>query len=204
MPEGRAQTTHKRTVDTGPVSTSATSFVETRARSRTVPVEIVVCLIVFAAFCVAVLTKTAQMLEPDDFAYRASIVALTHGHILLTNAQYTALNHQLAASGGQGILQWHHLATGMWVSEKNPGYPFFAVVFYLLGLLRVTPLFWGALACVSASSWAHAAGSAAGRESGRSCSTARRAPRWSLPGGPPCPRSPTPRSSQRGPAACCG
>ena len=112
------------------------------------PVEIVVCLIVFAAFCVAVLTRTAQMLEPDDFAYRASIVALAHGHILLTNAQYIALNQQLAASGGQGILQWHHLATGMWVSEKNPGYPFFAVVFSMLGLLRVTPLFWGALACV--------------------------------------------------------
>jgi hypothetical protein len=112
-----------------------------------VPIEIVVCLIVFAAFCVAVLTRTAQMLEPDDYAYRASIVALTHGHILLTNAQYIALNSQLAASGGQGILQWHHLASGMWVSEKNPGYPFFAVVFYLLGLLRVTPLFWGALAC---------------------------------------------------------
>jgi len=112
-----------------------------------VPIEIVVCLVVFAAFCVAVLTRTAQMLEPDDYAYRASIVALTHGHILLTNAQYTALNSRLAASGGQGILQWHHLASGMWVSEKNPGYPFFAVVFYLLGLLRVTPLFWGALAC---------------------------------------------------------
>ncbi len=32
--------------------------------------------------------------------------------------------------------------------RKNPGYPFFAVLFYLLGLLRVTPLFYGALACI--------------------------------------------------------
>ena len=129
------------------MSSSVTAFVGARARSRAVPAEIVVCVLVFAAFCVAVLTRTAQMLEPDDFAYRASIVALTHGHILLSNAQYLALRQQLSTGGGQGILQWHHLASGMWVSEKNPGYPFFAVLFYVLGLLRVTPLFWGAVAC---------------------------------------------------------
>jgi protein-S-isoprenylcysteine O-methyltransferase Ste14 len=66
----------------------------------------------------------------------------------LTNAQYEVLNRQLAASGGQGILQWHHMASGKWISERNPGYPFFAVLFYLLGLLRVTPLFYGAIACL--------------------------------------------------------
>jgi hypothetical protein len=109
--------------------------------------EIVVAVLVFAAFCAVVLSRTAQMLEPDDYAYRASIVALTHGHLLLTTAQYDALNAQLAATGGQGIQQWTHLASGLWISEKNPGYPFFAVVFYLLGVLRLTPLFYGALAC---------------------------------------------------------
>ncbi|MFZ1062239.1 MAG: hypothetical protein WAN30_02080 [Acidimicrobiales bacterium] len=112
----------------------------------------------FAVFVILVLTKATALLEPDDYAYRASIVALSHGHILLTNAQYEALNRQLAASGGQGILQWHHLASGKWISEKNPGYPFFAVLFYLLGILRVTPLFYGALACVGlyagAKAWA--------------------------------------------------
>jgi len=102
----------------------------------------------FVLFMVLVLTKATAMLEPDDYAYRASIVALSHGHILLSNAQYEALNRQLVASGGQGILQWHHLASGKWISEKNPGYPFFAVLFYVLGLLRVTPLFYGGLACV--------------------------------------------------------
>jgi hypothetical protein len=102
----------------------------------------------FIVFAILVLTKATALLEPDDYAYRASIVALSHGHILLTNTQYEALNRQLATSGGQGILQWHHLASGKWISEKNPGYPFFAVLFYMLGLLRVTPLFYGALACV--------------------------------------------------------
>jgi hypothetical protein len=102
----------------------------------------------FVVFAVLVLSKAAALLEPDDYAYRASIVALSHGHILLTNAQYLALNKELASTGGQGIVQWHHLASGKWISEKNPGYPFFAVIFYVLGLLRVTPLFYGALACV--------------------------------------------------------
>ena len=34
--------------------------------------------------------KSAQISDPDDYAYRASIVALTQGHLLLTNAQYLA------------------------------------------------------------------------------------------------------------------
>ncbi len=120
-----------------------------RARSRTprLRAEIIVAALVFAAFCAVALSRTAQMLEPDDYAYRASIVALTHGHLVLTTAQYNALNTQLAASGGQGISQWTRLASGLWISEKNPGYPFFAVAFYLLGILRITPLFYGALAC---------------------------------------------------------
>jgi hypothetical protein len=97
---------------------------------------------------VVVFLKTTVMLEPDDFAYRASIVALSHGQIVLTNLQYLALQHQLSAGAGQGILQWHHLASGKWISEKNPGYPFFAVPFYVLGVLRIAPLFYGALGCI--------------------------------------------------------
>jgi hypothetical protein len=36
-----------------------------------------VALVAFAALCVAVLARSAQLLEPDDYAYRASIIALT-------------------------------------------------------------------------------------------------------------------------------
>ena len=108
----------------------------------------------FALFCFVILLRATAMLEPDDFAYRASIVALSHGQILLTNAQYVALQHDL---GGQGVMQWHHMASGLWISEKNPGYPFVAILFYALGLLRVTPLFFGAVACtglfVGATKW---------------------------------------------------
>src|SRR5579862_1078602 len=106
--------------------------------------EPAVALAGFGVLCVLVLTKGAALLEPDDYAYRASIVALSHGQVLLTTAQYQALAHQLGS--GTGIAQWVHLLDGRWISEKNPGYPFLAVVFQLLGVLRLAPLFYGGLA----------------------------------------------------------
>lgn len=110
--------------------------------------QVLLALFGFALFSALVLTRATALLEPDDYAYRASIVALRHGHILLTNRQYLALKAQLSSGGDQGIMQWHHLASGRWISEKNPGYPFLAVLFYAFGLLRVAPLFCGGLACV--------------------------------------------------------
>ena len=101
----------------------------------------------FIGLCVAVLVRAPQLLEPDDYAYRASIVALSQGHLLLTNAQYLRLNAQLSVHGLPGIYQWVHLANGRWISQKNPGYPFFAVPFQWLHALRAAPLFYGALAC---------------------------------------------------------
>jgi len=109
--------------------------------------ELAIAATLFAAMCVAVLVRAPQLLEPDDYAYRASIVALSEGHVLLTNAQYLALYAQLSAHGGGGIFQWVHLAGGRWISQKNPGYPFLAVVFQWLHALRWAPLFYGALAC---------------------------------------------------------
>jgi hypothetical protein len=100
-------------------------------------------------FCIVVLTKPTKLLEPDDAAYLASIVALIHGHITLSTAQYNALSAQLSAHGGMGIAQWVHLPNGRWISEKNPGYPFFAAPFQWLGILRAAPLFAGALASTS-------------------------------------------------------
>jgi hypothetical protein len=110
--------------------------------------EVVVAVLAFAALCVAVLTRTVQLLEPDDLAYRASIIALTRGHLSLTNTQYHALLTELSNGGGQGIAQWVQTTSGRWISEKNPGYPFLALPFQALGLLRVAPLFYGALGCL--------------------------------------------------------
>jgi hypothetical protein len=105
--------------------------------------EVLVAAAAFVGLCVAVLTRSAQLLEPDDYAYRASIVALTQGHIALTGAEYTALARKLGS-----IMQWTQLPDGRWLSEKNPGYPFLAAPFQLLGILRVAPLFYGALGCL--------------------------------------------------------
>jgi hypothetical protein len=120
----------------------------TAPTSPLLPGEVWAAVGVFAAMCAAVLVKSPQLLEPDDFAYRASIVALSRGHVLLSNAQYLALRVQLSAHGGGGIYQWVHLASGQWISQKNPGYPFFAVVFQWLHALRVAPLFYGAFGCL--------------------------------------------------------
>ena len=105
-------------------------------------------VLAFAALCVAVLVRSAQLLEPDDYAYRASIIAVTQGHLLsLTNVQYQELLRSLSGSG-MGIAQWVHTTSGTWISEKNPGYPLLAAPFQALGMLRAAPLFYGALGCL--------------------------------------------------------
>jgi len=62
--------------------------------------EVLVALLGFALFVTVVLFTATAMPEPDDCAYRASIVALSHGEILLSNSQYLSLQHQLSAGGG--------------------------------------------------------------------------------------------------------
>ena len=104
----------------------------------------VVAVGVFALLCVAVLTKATKLLEPDDSAYLASIVRSLTATSPCRPLRYEALSAQLRAHGGTGIMQWIHLSSGRWMSEKNPGYPFFAAPFQMLGILRAAPLFAGA------------------------------------------------------------
>ncbi len=99
----------------------------------------------YLAAALAVLVRAPRLLEPDDLAYRASIVALSRGQVTLSNAQYHALARSLAG----GVAQWIHLADGRWMSEKNPGYPFLAVAFQWLGDSRLAPLCFGGVACVA-------------------------------------------------------
>ena len=112
----------------------------------------------FAVLCVLVLRASPYLPEPDDNAYRASIVAMTDGHFFtLTGAQAHALAVQLAPQVGHirlgpgpggGPIQWVQLPGGRWISEKDPGYPYLAVAFQALGLIRLAPLFYGTLACL--------------------------------------------------------
>ena len=119
-----------------------------------------VCLAVaaFAVLCVLVLRAAPYLPEPDDYAYRASIVAMTDGHFFtLAWPQAHALAEQLAPvlggsrlgpGPGGGPVQWVQLPGGRWISEKDPGYPYLAVAFQAVGLIRLAPLFYGALGCL--------------------------------------------------------
>jgi hypothetical protein len=122
----------------------------------------VTALAAFAVLCVVVLSVAPALVEVDDYAYRASIIAMTDGHFLtLSTAQTYALEAQLAGSGpgpritGPGgsppsIAQWQwvQLPSGQWISEKDPGYPFLAAPFQAAGIIRLAPLFYGALGCL--------------------------------------------------------
>ena len=112
----------------------------------------------FAVLCAFVLRAVPYLPEPDDYAYRASIVAMTDGHFLtLSGALAHALAERLAPvlggsrlgpGPGGGPVQWVQLPSGRWISEKDPGYPYLAVAFQALGLIRLAPLVYGALACL--------------------------------------------------------
>jgi len=112
-------------------------------------VEVALAVAAFAVLCAVVLPVAPQAAEPDDGAYRASIVAITEGHFLtLSTAQAKALASELGDNPDAPPNQWVELANGRWISEKDPGYPFLAAPFQELGLIRLAPLFYGALACL--------------------------------------------------------
>ena len=116
---------------------------------RVVGAEVALAVIAFAALCVAVMSVAAQSAEPDDGAYRASIVAMTEGHFLtLSTAQAETLARKLGDNPAAPPNQWVELSDGRYISEKDPGYPFLAAPFQALGIIRWAPLFYGALACL--------------------------------------------------------
>jgi hypothetical protein len=56
--------------------------------------------------------------------------------------------NQLGPGPGGGPIQWVQLPGGRWISEKDPGYPYLAAPFQALGIIRLAPLFYAALACL--------------------------------------------------------
>ena len=111
--------------------------------------EVALAVIVFAALCIAVVSVAPRSAEPDDSAYRASIVAMTQGHFLTVSAaQAEALAGKLGDNPAAPPNQWVELSDGRYISEKDPGYPFLAAPFEALGIIRWAPLFYGAVACL--------------------------------------------------------
>jgi len=169
--------------------------------------EILVALACFLALCGVALSHPTRLVEHDAYACRASIATLSHGHVTLSNGQYQELRNRLiAADGGNslGIGQWVRTPDGRWVSEKNPGYPFFAVPFELLGVLRLAPLFYGALGCAGLFLGGRRRLGRWGGARGRSGSSARPESPCCSPGATRCPRSPRPRSWPPGRGRSCG
>jgi hypothetical protein len=116
---------------------------------RLVWAEAALAVAAFAALCVVVLSVAPQSAEPDDGAYRASIVAMTEGHFLtLSIGQAETLARKLGDNPAAPPNQWVELSGGRYMSEKDPGYPFLAAPFQALGIIRWAPLFYGALACL--------------------------------------------------------
>ena len=114
-----------------------------------VGVEAALAVAAFAALCAVVLSVAPQAAEPDDGAYRASIMAITEGHFLtMSTAQAVSLARKLGDNPTAPPNQWVEVTDGRWISEKDPGYPFLAAPFQALGIPRWAPLFYGALACL--------------------------------------------------------
>jgi hypothetical protein len=117
---------------------------------RLLGAEVTLAAAAFVALGTAVLSVPPRLgVEPDDGAYRASIVATTEGHLLtLSMAQADALASRLGDNPAAPPNQWVELPGGRTISEKNPGYPFLAAPFQALGIIRWAPLCYGALACL--------------------------------------------------------
>ena len=157
----------------------------------------------FAALCAIVLSVAPQSAEPDDGAYRASIVAMTEGHFLRCRPHGRTLARKLGDNPAAPPNQWVELADGRYISEKDPGYPFLAAPSRRSGLSAAAPLFYGALAClglfIGARRWLGVLGGLSAV--GLYCSSgATLAFAWR----DTCRRSPMRRWSRPGPAACSG
>jgi hypothetical protein len=111
--------------------------------------EVALAIAVFATMCVVVLSVAPQAAEPDDGAYRASVVAVAEGHFLtLSTVQAEKLAASLDDNPAAPPNQWAEVSPGRWISEKDPGYPWLAAPFDRLGVIRWAALFYGALACL--------------------------------------------------------
>src|SRR5690242_3759634 len=86
---------------------------------RLILVEAALAVAAFVVLCTVVLSVPSQLgVEPDDGAYRHSIVAMAGGDFLtLSGRQLDALAAKL---GGRRVPnQWVELPDGRYISEKN-------------------------------------------------------------------------------------
>jgi len=119
---------------------------------------------------------TSSCWSPIDYAYRASIVALTQEHLLtLTNVQYQELLQQLS-SGAEWVSRSGCIRPPALDQQKNPATRPCAP-FQALGILRVAHCSTGHWRC-GPLLWRPAGGSAAGAGTWAVCCSAARERHW--------------------------
>ncbi len=70
------------------VTTAAPARSWPASLSRLARAEILLAVVAFLGLCGAALSVAPRLVEPDDYAYQASIVGITQGHLLtLSTAQ---------------------------------------------------------------------------------------------------------------------
>jgi hypothetical protein len=162
-------------------------------------VEAVLAVVAFAVLCAVVLSAAPPRgVEPDDGAYRASIVAMTEGNFLtLSGAQVTALTEQLRGQGVPEALSssrtnGSNCPMGGISARRTPAIRSSrrrSRRSASSGGRRCSTGSWPALGCSSAPG----AGSGAAAAWRRWACTAHPERRCCLPGAITCRRSPTPR-----------
>ncbi len=117
---------------------------------RLLGAEVALAAAAFVALGAVVLSVPPQVgAEPDDGAYRASIVAIDRGPFPdLVRGSGRGPGQQAGRQPGRAPEPVGRAARRADISEKNPGYPFLAAPFQALGIIRWAPLCYGALACL--------------------------------------------------------
>lgn len=93
-------------------------------------------IIVLCGFVIAVallFIVPDRFKEPDDWAYRYATENFSHGRLTVDNTLHQQQVSEAQKQGGQ-LVQYVQVGPDTWAFEKTPGYAFFLVPFYLLGV----------------------------------------------------------------------
>ena len=92
-----------------------------------------IAILGFVAAVALVLIIPNRFKEPDDWAYYYATVNFSHGHLTIGDSLHQQQVGEAQAQGGQ-LGQYVNIAPNTWALEKTPGYVFWVVPFYLLGV----------------------------------------------------------------------
>jgi hypothetical protein len=89
--------------------------------------------LIFLLAVTLVLVVPDRFKEPDDWAYRYAVENLSHGNLTVDNVVHQQQVQEANQQGGQ-LGQYVQIGQNAWAFEKSPGYVYFLIPFYLLGV----------------------------------------------------------------------